>query len=147
VTSPLLGRSIATAALLAVALSSSRSARAADPDPWFGKDKALHFAASGAIAAGGYTFGAFVFDARGHALVLGASLALTAGIAKEALDLTGSGDPSWRDLTWDGIGTVAGVAAAWAVDLVVRGVSTRHPLLLAPRMDREGAGLSLFGSF
>ena len=142
-----LGRSIAAAALLAVVASSARSAHAADADPWLGEDKALHFAASGAIAAGGYTFGAFVFDARGHALVLGASLALTVGIAKEALDLTGLGDPSWRDLTWDVIGTASGVAVAWAVDLVVRGVSERHPLLIAPRVDRESAGLVLLGRF
>jgi putative lipoprotein len=142
------GLRFATAAVLvAVALSSSSSARAADPDPWLGKDKALHFAASGAIAAGGYTVGAFVFDARGHALVFGASLALAAGIAKEALDLTGLGDPSWKDLTWDVIGTATGVAAAWAIDLVVRGVSEKHPLLVAPRMDREGAALLILGRF
>ena len=140
-------RSIAVAVLCAVVASSSRSAHAADPDPWFGKDKALHFAATATIAAGGYTLGAFVFDARGHALIFGASLAFGVGIAKEALDLTGLGDPSWRDLTWDGIGTVAGVAAAWAVDLVARGVSSTHPLFLAPRVDREGAGLVISGSF
>jgi putative lipoprotein len=142
-----LARSVATAALFAVVASSARPACAADPDPWFGKDKALHFAATGAIAAGGYTLGAFVFDARGHAIVLGASVAFAVGLGKELLDLTGFGDPSWRDLTWDGIGTVAGVASAWAIDLVVRGVSEKRPLLLAPRVDREGAGLVLFGSF
>lgn len=146
-TAPLLGRSIATTALIAVVVSSSGSARAADPDPWLGKDKALHFAASATIAAGGYTVGAFVFDARGHAIILGASLALAAGIAKETLDLTGVGDPSWRDLTWDGIGTIAGVASAWAVDLLVRGVSERHPLFLAPRVERDSAGLWLIGRF
>ena len=140
-------RSIAAVVTLAVVASSSRSARAADPDPWFGKDKALHFAATGMIAAGGYTIGTFVFDARGHALIFGASLAFGVGIAKEALDLTGFGDPSWRDLTWDGIGTVAGCAAAWAVDLMVRGVSEKHPPLLAPRVDREGAGLVIIGRF
>jgi putative lipoprotein len=141
-----LRRSIATAVLLTAAASSA-PARAADPDPWFGKDKALHFAASGAIAAGGYTAGALLFDARGHALVLGASLALGAGIAKEALDLTGYGDPSWRDLTWDVIGTTTGVAAAWAIDLMIRGVSDGHPLLVAPRVGREGAGLFVLGRF
>ena len=135
------------AALAAVALASSPSAHAADPDPWLGKDKALHFAASGAIAAGGYTLGTFIFDARGHALVLGASLALAAGIAKETLDLTGLGDPSWRDLTWDVIGTAAGLASAWAIDLLVRGVSEKQPLLLAPRLDRESAGLFVLGRF
>ncbi len=133
--------------MVAIVASSSRSAHAADPDPWFGKDKALHFAATATIAAGGYTVGAFVFDARGHAMIFSASLAFGVGIAKEALDLTGYGDPSWRDLTWDGIGTVAGTAAAWAVDLLLRGVSEKHPLFLAPRLDREGAGLSILGRF
>ena len=140
-------RSVATAVVFTVVASWARSARAADPDPWFGHDKALHFAATATIAAGGYTVGAFVFDARGHAMILGASLALTVGIAKEALDLTGFGDPSWRDLTWDGIGTVAGVASAWAIDLLVRGVSDRHPLFVAPRADHDSAGLTLLVRF
>lgn len=139
--------SVAAAVLFAVVASSPRSAQAADPDPWFGKDKALHFAATGTIAAGGYTIGAFLFDARGHALILGASLAFGVGIAKEALDLTGFGDPSWRDLAWDGIGTVAGVASAWAIDLLVRGVSTRHPLFVAPRVDHDGAGVTVLVRF
>lgn len=117
------------------------------PGSWLGKDKALHFAASGAIAAGGYTAGALLFDARGHALILGASIALGAGIAKEAVDLTGYGDPSWRDLTWDAIGTATGLAAAWAVDLMLRGVSDAHPLFVAPRLDRESAGLFVLGRF
>jgi putative lipoprotein len=133
--------------LFAVVASSPGSSRAADPDPWLGKDKALHFAATGTIAAGGYTIGAFAFDARGYALIFGASLAFGVGIAKEALDLTGLGDPSWRDLTWDGIGTVAGCAAAWAIDLAVRGVSDKHPLFLAPRVDHERAGLVILGRF
>jgi hypothetical protein len=33
------------------------------------------------------------------------------------------------------------------VDLVVRGVSTRHPLLVAPRVERESAGLMIMGHF
>jgi putative lipoprotein len=147
VSSSRVARSIVTVALVAAVASSARAAHAADPDPWFGRDKALHFAATGAIAAGGYTLGAFLFDARGHALVLGAGLAMTVGIAKEALDLTGFGDPSWRDLTWDAIGTASGVAVAWAADLLARGVSEKHPLLVAPRVDREGGGLCVVGRF
>lgn len=110
----------------------ARDARAADPDPWLGADKFKHAGLSAAIAAGGYTVGAFVFDARGHALILGGGIALAAGIGKETLDLAGYGDPSWKDLTWDVIGTVLGLAVAWGVDLLVRGVSDSHPLFVAP---------------
>ena len=134
---------IATAALLAL----PSAAHAADPDPWLGKDKALHFGASGVIAATGYAVGAFVFDARGHALIAGAALAAAAGIGKETLDLAGYGDPSWRDLTWDGIGIVAGLAVAWSVDLVARGVSDRHPLLVQPVLTPREAGLGISVAF
>jgi len=135
---------IAIAAVaLGAAVALPASARAADPDPWLGKDKALHFGASSLIAAGGYTLGALVFDARGHALITGAALSAAAGIGKETLDLAGYGDPSWRDLTWDGIGLVAGLAAAWGVDLLVRGVSDRHPLVVAPRITPQGGALEL----
>jgi putative lipoprotein len=133
---------IAAAAFLAVATASA-SAGAADPDPWLGRDKALHFAASSTIAAGGYAIGALVFDARMDALMLGGALAAVAGIGKEALDLAGLGDPSWRDLAWDGIGLLAGLAAAWSVDLLVRGVSEQRPLLLSPVAEPRGAGLAL----
>lgn len=104
----------------------------AEDDPWFGKDKALHLAATSTIAAGGYAVGAIAFEARGHALLFGGGLALTAGVVKEALDLGGLGQASWKDLAWDGIGTAAGLLVAWGVDLVVRGVSARRPLLDAP---------------
>ena len=134
---------MAAAALLAVIASPAR-ARAADPDPWLGRDKALHFAASSTIAAGGYAIGAVVFNARGHALIFGGALGAAAGIGKEALDLAGLGDPSWRDLTWDGIGIGAGLAVAWAIDLLARGVSDKRPLLNAPRLEARGAGLAIF---
>lgn len=107
-------------------------ARADDPDPWFSRDKGYHFAVSATIASGGYVAGAFLFDARGHALIFGASLTAAAGIGKEILDATGYGDPSWKDLAWDGIGMVTGLAVAWAIDLAVRGVSDEHPVFVAP---------------
>ena len=130
---------MATAALLAL----PSAAHAADPDPWLGKDKALHFGASSLIAVGGYTIGAFVFDARGRALLAGATLSAAVGIGKETLDLAGYGDPSWKDLTWDGIGMVAGLAVAWSVDLLARGVGEKHPLIMAPRITPQAAGLEL----
>lgn len=104
-------------------------ARAADDDPWVGQDKTLHFAVSAGIAAGGYAAGVVLFDDRGAALLLGAGVAAAAGIAKETADLAGLGDPSWKDLAWDGMGLVTGLAVAWGVDLLIRGISTRHPAL------------------
>ena len=72
------------AALLACALSFAIAprARAADRDPWFGPDKALHFGACFILSNGGYA----------------------------------GGDPSWRDFTWDVVGTTTGVLVGWLID-------------------------------
>jgi putative lipoprotein len=137
---------IAAATLVAVVASPER-ARAADPDPWLGRDKTLHFAASSTLAAGGYAIGAAVFDARAHALICGAALAAAAGIGKEALDLAGLGSPSWKDLAWDAVGIAAGLAVAWSVDLLARGVSEKRPLLIAPRVNEHGAGIQVMVTF
>ena len=53
--------------------------------------------------------------------------ALGLGIAKEVWDLSGHGDASWRDLTWDVVGTTTGVLVAYAIDWAIgrlRGPST-----------------------
>ncbi len=138
----------ATAVLLAVVASSADArAETPDPDPWFGRDKLLHFAVSATLAGSGYAIGAPLFDCRGHALILGGSIALGLGITKEVLDLTGLGDPSWRDLAWDGIGTLTGLAFAWGIDLLVQGVSAEHPLLVAPKVDRDRATIQVLLRF
>lgn len=123
---------VALPVALAVALLAP-SVRAADPDPWLGTDKALHFGVSAAIAGGSYAAAAAVFDARGHALLASAGLTLGVGVGKEALDLAGFGDPSWRDVAADVAGTAVGLAIAWAIDLAVRGTGDAHPPLVAPR--------------
>lgn len=139
---------IATAVLLAaVALSVDARAADPDPDPWLGRDKVLHFGASATLAGSGYAIGAPLLDCRGHALILGGSLALGLGITKELLDATGLGDPSWKDLTWDAIGTVSGLLFAWSIDLLVQGISDEHPLLIAPRVTHESAGASIMLKF
>lgn len=106
--------------LLAVAVVGSTAtaprARAAEADPWFGHDKALHFSISAALAGGGYGATAALSDARSWRLPVGATIALAAGVGKELYDLSGRGDPSWRDLTWDVAGTVTGLAVAWLID-------------------------------
>src|SRR4051812_8552329 len=67
-------------------------------DALFGRDKALHFAASAGIARGGYGGTALFTADRPVRLVTGGGLALAAGIAKEISDRYTGGDPSWRDL-------------------------------------------------
>ena len=104
--------------VLALALAPA-PARAADPDDWFGPDKALHFAASSTLAIGGYAGAGFLTDQTWLRLVSGAAVSLTAGVAKELWDFSGHGDPSWKDLTWDVIGCVVGLAVALAMDVFI----------------------------
>lgn len=128
--------------LVALALSSSTTARAADPDPWLGKDKALHFGISAGIAGVTYAAGTTIFEARGHALLLAGGVTLAIGAGKELLDLTGFGDPSWKDFAADAAGTIVGLAVAWSIDLAVRGTGTDHPLFVEPRSATRPAGLA-----
>ena len=91
-------------------------AQTADADPWWGRDKALHFSASASLAVVGYAGTSMGTESRGARAAGGAALALGAGVAKELWDLDGHGDASWRDLTWDLIGTTTGVLLSLAVD-------------------------------
>ena len=106
--------------LIVGTVAPARAQQAApDPDPWFGRDKALHFAASASIAVVAYGGTALVTDDRPTRAVVSASVALGAGILKELWDLSGHGDASWRDLTWDVVGTTTGVLTAYALDWAI----------------------------
>lgn len=121
--------------LTTLTLTLSSPAWGQDADPWLSRDKALHFDVSAGIAAAGYGVSAgWLVDARWKALAIGGGVALAAGAGKELLDATHvlGGDPSWKDFTWDVIGTLAGLAIAWGVDLLLGGVSARQPLLGSP---------------
>ena len=120
------------AAVLVGLVLSSRAASAADRDPWLAKDKALHFGISAGIAGGTYAASAAIFEARGHALLTAAGITIAIGAGKEALDLAGFGTPSWKDFAADVAGTIVGLAVAWSVDLLVRGVDDQRPLFRAP---------------
>ena len=111
-------RALVLAAVALFAVSEAR-AQQQDADPWFGRDKALHFAASASIAVVVYAGASFQTESRPKRAVVAASFALGAGLAKEAWDLDGHGDASWRDLTWDVIGTTTGVLLAYAIDWAV----------------------------
>jgi putative lipoprotein len=125
---------IAASCLAAGLVTGARPARA-DSDPWIARDKALHFDVEVGIAAAGYGVSAgWLVDARWKALALGGGLALAAGATKELVDATHvlGGDPSWKDFTWDVLGTVAGLALAWGADLLIGGVDAHRPAFAAP---------------
>lgn len=107
---------LAPALAIAAALGFSAPAVAADPDPWFSSDKALHFGACAGIAGLSYGTAALVWEDVGLRLGVGASVAVTAGIAKELLDLAGMGTPSWKDFAWDLLGAAVGLALAFGID-------------------------------
>jgi uncharacterized protein YfiM (DUF2279 family) len=89
---------------------------AAQHDPWLGRDKALHAAAGAAFGMGGYALGAVVFDTRERRVLVGITMGLGAGAAKELRDRSSAGTASWRDFTWTAAGTAVGVTAAWLID-------------------------------
>jgi putative lipoprotein len=107
---------------LTTALAAARVARAdsANADPWFGRDKLIHFAASGSLAVVGYANASMLTENRPARIGAGAALAVGAGVAKELWDLDGHGDASWRDLSWDLIGAAAGLLISVGVDWAVR---------------------------
>jgi putative lipoprotein len=99
-------------------------------DEWFGHDKALHFGATFVISAGGYGAAALLSEDVRVRLAAGAVLGIGAGAGKELWDLGGHGDASWRDFTWDVVGTAAGLAFAAAIDWTISRLARRAPLAL-----------------
>ncbi len=105
------------ALVLCSVVFAGRALAQSDPDPWFAPDKALHFSLSAAIAGAGYVGAAFFTHDVRLRLAVGGGLALLAGTAKELADLAGLlGHPSWRDFTWDVIGTASGLLVSWLID-------------------------------
>lgn len=109
-----LGAPFALAFMLTSAVAS-----ASDTDPWFGPDKAMHFGVSVGLAAGGYAASSPWLESRSERALVGGAFSLTLGASKELWDLAGHGDPSWRDFTWDVVGTALGLALAVGVDSLV----------------------------
>ena len=108
--------SLAVALALATLLAARPAAQAAEPDPWFGRDKVMHLSVSFALAGNGYADTTAFSKRTSTRVLLGAGIALSAGIAKEIYDRYGGSGLSWRDLTWDAIGTATGKLVAWLVD-------------------------------
>lgn len=89
---------------------------AADTDPWWGQDKALHFTTCFMFAGDGYATAAVLSERESHRLLTGFGLAVVAGAGKEVYDKAGGGDASLRDLTWDVVGGATGAAISWLID-------------------------------
>ena len=106
-------------ALLVAVSAAPRLARAEDSDPWWGKDKALHFGISTGIAAGTYAGSTLVFDKRWQRATTAAGVTITIGAAKEGWDAMGHGDPSFKDFTWDVAGAAVGTGLALLIDLAL----------------------------
>ncbi len=86
------------------------------------RDDRLHLGLSSLIAFGAYGVVALIDEREQVRVGVGAAVALAAGIAKELWDLSGRGDPSWRDFGFDVIGTGVGLLAGWLLGLLVRHV-------------------------
>ncbi|HEX8441718.1 hypothetical protein [Archangium sp.] len=140
-------------ALVCLCLLAPLSARGEEPelpsrDDWWGQDKALHFSVSAGLAGAGYAGGALLFDAPGARWLTGTGVALGAGIGKELYDAGRGSFFSFKDLTWDVVGTATGLGLSWAVDRLffhreapVPPSSEAGGLAREPASQRGGRGL------
>ena len=120
---------------LPLAASAQSAQTVYNPDPWFGRDKALHFGVSVGLSAAGYGLGAALApESKWVPLATGAGLSLSLGIGKEVFDQLQGRHFSWKDLTWDALGTVTGLALSWAIDTFVI-----RPLLSTSRSPQQMA--------
>ncbi|ATB31894.1 YfiM family protein [Melittangium boletus] len=119
----------------------SQASQTPPRDDWFARDKALHYSVSAGLAGAGYVGGALLFDAPEARWLTGAGVALGAGVAKEFYDEGRGGFFSWKDITWDVLGTASGLALSWAVDrLVFQRLASRAP---APQRDEAALPASM----
>jgi putative lipoprotein len=120
-------RVIAPVLIALTALLAPRRVNASDEDPFWGTDKALHFAVAGSIAGATYGATTAFTDDRWKAFAIGGGMAVGLGALKEGLDAAGLGDPSWKDFAWDVIGAAAGLGIAYAIDVAARGKASPAP--------------------
>jgi uncharacterized protein YfiM (DUF2279 family) len=103
-------RGILPPLLLSLFLFLPRSVQA--QDDWFAPDKLMHFLGGFFVTSIGYTVAQVHFEVdHDQARAIGVGAAVVASIGKEVWDgLSGRGDPSLKDLFWDGVGIGLGVA-------------------------------------
>ena len=120
-------RLLAGAFLVASWLSVEPCAKAAEPDAWFARDKAEHYSVSLMLAANGYAAMTAFSDSPATRAAFGAGFSLSAGIAKELHDDYIGRRFSWRDLTWDALGTATGTIVAWLIHRYLYTSPGRNP--------------------
>jgi putative lipoprotein len=111
---PRRARSLTLATCLPLLVATSPAV--AEPDPWWGQDKALHFSACFLLAGDGYATAAVLSEREAYRLLAGFGLATAVGASKEVYDRSSGGDSSLRDLTWDLVGGATGAAISWIID-------------------------------
>jgi putative lipoprotein len=115
-----LAKAAILAFILGLALFDDGDAAAQELDPWFGRDKALHFTLSAALSIGGYAAAKVATGNRfGEAPINGFAFSLALGLAKEAYDAIGPGTPSYRDMVANLAGALAGLLLARLLDSIV----------------------------
>ena len=85
-------------------------------DPWFGRDKAKHFAVSALIQSGTHSLLRWRGASYAQASWSAAGVTAAAGVGKELWDRHRHRDFSLRDLTWDGVGGVTGAVIVRQLD-------------------------------
>ncbi len=103
--------------VLVVALWGAPPQRPPEPrDSWFGRDKMLHCVVSAAVQ--GATHAALRAGGADYRLASRTAgvVTLTVGIGKELWDRKHGGDPSLKDLAWDGIGGTLGAVSLRQID-------------------------------
>lgn len=73
------------------------------------EDKVKHFAAGALISGSVQMLTYELTDSKGKSMLFGFGAGCVAGVAKELYDMTGRGNPSFKDALWTGVG--AGVAS------------------------------------
>jgi putative lipoprotein len=111
-------------ALVFSSLGSRALAQTQPPDRWWARDKAMHYSVSIMLAADGYTVASAATEHPAWRALWGSAFSLSAGLAKELHDQSIGRPFSWRDLTWDALGTATGTTVAWLID---------RYLLMSPR--------------
>ena len=78
-------------------------------DPWFSRDKFLHFTASAGLTGLGYhVYAARLQGDPEQGAVFSVSLTGLIAFSKELYDRRRTGTFSWKDLFWDGLGIAVG---------------------------------------
>jgi putative lipoprotein len=104
-------------------------------DDWIAPDKGLHFGLGAGLAAAGYGVASVWLEPRWARASVGFGSAFALGLAKEAWDASGRGDPSARDVTWDLLGALTGTGLAWGIDLAwQRGRRRRNAAFARPAL-------------